>query len=136
MTSRGGALALAISSVTLIGATHGVQAVDINGVWASDAAQCKNIFVKSSNAVSFSKDADLHGSGFIVEGNQLRGKMGACTVKARKDEDPVVNIVAVCSTDIAISTVQFRFRMIDPNRVLREFPGMPDLQMGYERCSM
>src|SRR5262245_37585650 len=136
MASRSGALALTISSLILFGTTHGAQAVEIDGVWASDAAKCKHIFEKSGNRVAFSKDADLHGSGFIVEGNQLRGKMGSCTVKARKDDGPEVNIVALCSTDIAISTVQFRFRMTEPNRILREFPGMPDLQMGYERCSM
>src|SRR5215467_11864501 len=107
VSKSGGVVAMTISGLILIGATHGTDAADINGVWASDAAQCKNMFEMTGNSVSFSKDADLHGSGFIVEGNQLRGKMATCTVKARKDEDLVVNIVAVCSSDIAISTVQF-----------------------------
>jgi len=136
MGSRACMLRLTGLSLVMIVAGYEVQAADIDGVWASDAAQCKNIFQKTGNRVSFSKDADLHGSGFIIEGNQLRGKLGSCTVRSRKDEGPEVNIVAVCSTDVAISTVQFRFRLTEPNRILREFPGMPDLQMGYERCSM
>jgi hypothetical protein len=48
----------------------------------------------------------------------------------------VVNIIAVCSTDIAIDTMQFRLRFEGPDKIIREFPGMPDVEMKYERCSV
>jgi hypothetical protein len=45
-----------------------------------------------------------------------------------------VNLIAVCSTDIAIDTIQFGLRMDGPNKLIREVPGIPELEMSYERC--
>ena len=53
--------AVLISSATV---TH---AADINGVWASDTAVCNKVFTKKGGRVSFAKDADIHGSGFILD---------------------------------------------------------------------
>jgi len=115
---------------------HDVRAADINGVWVSDAAVCQKVFEKKGNRVSFVKGSDIYGSGFIIDGNQIRGRIAMCDIKARREQGPVVNIIAVCSTDIAIDTMQFRLRVEGPNKVVREFPGMPDLEMNYERCSI
>jgi hypothetical protein len=126
---------LTLSGLIAVGG-HGVHAADINGVWISDAAVCQKIFEKTGSLVSFVKGSDIFGSGFIIDGNQIRGRIARCNIKARREQGPVVNIVAVCSTDIAIDTMQFRLRVEGPNKVVREFPGMPDLEMNYERCSM
>jgi hypothetical protein len=115
---------------------YDARAADINGVWVSDAAVCQKVFEKKGNRVSFVKGSDIYGSGFIIDGNQIRGRIAMCDITARREQGPVVNIIAVCSTDIAIDTMQFRLRVEGPNKVVREFPGMPDLEMNYERCSI
>ena len=115
---------------------HDAGAADINGVWVSDVAVCQKVFEKTGNRVSFIKGSDIHGSGFIIDGNQIRGRIAMCNIKARREQGTVVNIVAVCSTDIAIDTMQFRLRVEGPNKLVREFPGMPDMEMNYGRCSI
>jgi hypothetical protein len=112
------------------------QATDINGIWVSDTSACAKAFEKSKGRVSFSKDAGIYLSGFIIDGNQIRGKIANCTINTRKDQGAIVNLIAVCSTDIAIDTIQFRLRMDGPNKLIREFPGIPELEMSYERCSL
>jgi len=133
--SCAGLISLVLAGVMSV-CNQGVQAADIDGVWVSDAAVCKSVFEKKGSQVSFLKDADLHGNGFIIDGNQIRGRIGRCNIKTRREQGAVVNIIAVCSTDIAIDTMQFRLRVVGPNKIVREFPGMPDLEMNYERCMM
>ena len=110
------------------------QATDFEGAWATDAANCSKIFVKSAKGVSFAKKADLYGSGFVIAGNKLRGKIASCNIKARKQEGDIVHFVAVCSTDIAIDTMQFSLKILDENKVARVFTAMPELETRYERC--
>jgi hypothetical protein len=124
--------------VTLSMACGGVPAgaADINGIWVSDTSVCSKAFEKSGGRVSFSKDAGIYVSGFIIDGNRIQGKIATCTINVRKEQGPVVNLIAVCSTDIAIDTIHFRLRMDGPNKIIREFPGLPGLEMPYERCSL
>jgi len=107
---------------------------DFDGEWATDAAVCSKIFVRNNNGVSISRDSDLYGSGFIVDGDKIRGKMAACTIKARKEDEKTLNMVAVCSSDIALSTVQFMLRIEDNDKVTRMYPGIPELGVSYVRC--
>jgi hypothetical protein len=129
-------LAVPAVCISMACGAHDARAADINGVWVSDAAVCQKVFEKKDNRVSFAKGSDIYGSGFIIDGNQIRGRIAMCNIKALREQGPIVNIIAVCSTDIAIDTMQFRLRVEGPNKVVREFPGMPDLEMNYERCSM
>jgi hypothetical protein len=111
-------------------------AADINGIWVSDTSVCSKAFEKNGGRVSFSKDAGIYVSGFIIDGNRIQGKIAKCTINVHKEQGPVVNLIAVCSTDIAIDTIHFRLRMDGPNKIIREFPGLPGLEMPYERCSL
>jgi hypothetical protein len=137
MKLRGAILRLII--VILFMACAGVvaaQAADINGLWVSDVAACSKAVERSGGRVSFSKHAGADVSGFIVDGNQIRGKIANCTITLRKEQGSVVNLIAVCSTDVAIDTMQFRLKMEGPNKLVREFPGIPELEIPYERCSL
>jgi hypothetical protein len=127
----------ACSIIVFIGmAGHSVaHATDIDGVWASDARSCNRIYVKANNRISFAKDSDLHGSGFIIEKDRIRGKMANCSIKLRKEKATRVELIATCSTDIAVETVQFSLRIEGPNKVIREFPGIPEMAIPYERCA-
>ena len=45
-----------------------------------------------------------------------------------------MNIVAGCSSDIMLSNVQFSLKVVEPNRILRIFPGIEGMAISYLRC--
>jgi len=47
-----------------------------------------------------------------------------------------VNIVAGCSSDIMLSSVQFSLKVVEPNRISRIFPGIEGMAISYHRCPM
>jgi hypothetical protein len=112
------------------------QAANIDGAWATAADACSKIYVKSAKGISFAKRADLYGSGFIIAGDKIRGRIASCTIKKRKQEGNTVHLIAVCSTDIAVDTMQFTLNIIDDDKVSRVFPGMPEMETPYERCRL
>jgi hypothetical protein len=111
------------------------QAADLTGAWASDASACIKVFVKKNGSIAIAKNADLYGSGFIIEQNRIRGKIATCNIIARKEDGALTHLVAKCATDIAIDTVQFSLRIDDKNKITRLYPGVPELAASYFRCS-
>ena len=120
-------------AVSLLFVVH-THAADIDGAWAGDLSDCTKIFENKNGRIFMTRNSDFYGSGFIIEGKELRGKVGTCYVKARKDDGPMVQLLAECSTDIAISTNQFSLRMDGDNKLTRYFAGMPEMEMTYFRC--
>lgn len=110
------------------------HAAGINGLWANDLSVCSKIFKKHGNQISMAKNADFYGSGFIINGKNLRGKLGNCKVTARKDNGARVQLTAECSTEISTSTQQFSLRVDGADKLTRSFPGMPEMSMTYYRC--
>jgi hypothetical protein len=94
------------------------------------------MFVRNADRVAFKDDADTYGSGFIIEGNKIRGRTATCDIKSRKEEGGTVHMLAGCATDIMLSNVQLSVKIIDENRISRIFPGMQEMEMTYYRCSM
>ena len=74
----------------LFGSATVVHAADVNGVWASDTEACNKVFTKKGGRVSFAKDADIHGSGFILD--MMLSNM-ELTLKAI-DDNKVVRVFA------------------------------------------
>ena len=112
-----------------------VLAIELNGSWATDASVCNKVFVKKSNSISFARDSDQFGGGFIMESNKVRGQMMTCSIKARKEDGNMVHFLAACASDIMTSNVQFSAKVIDDNTITRFFPGMGDeLSIQYSRC--
>ena len=109
---------------------------DIQGIWASDARLCSKIFVKRGNGFVMAKNADLYGSGFIIDGRKIRGKVASCNIKTIKEDGPLVHMIAGCATDVMFSDAQLSLRVVDHNKVVRIFPGVSDMEMGYERCDL
>jgi hypothetical protein len=110
------------------------QADDLNGAWASNLSVCDQIFVKNASSVSFSEASESHGSGFIIEDDRLRGRMVNCAIKARKSDGKLVHLIAACSTDVALTPMQFSLRMDGKDRITRVFPGIPEMDIAYFRC--
>jgi hypothetical protein len=124
----------ALSLGALFASAGGAGAVELNGAWASSADQCDKVFTREGGKLGFTDMSEVYGGGFIVDGRQLIGKFARCTVKARKDDGPNVNLVASCATDIMLSSVQFSLKQLDANSIARLFPGMADMEIIYHRC--
>jgi hypothetical protein len=112
------------------------EARDLTGAWASDAAACRKVFTGTGKNISFTKDADVYGSGFIYQENRLKGKIATCAIKTVKEDGDVVNLITTCSTDVALETVQFSLKVENDNQITRFFPGVPELKTEYHRCSL
>jgi hypothetical protein len=67
------------------------EARDLTGAWVSDAAACNKIFTGSGSKLSFAEDADVYGSGFIYQGNTLKGKNATCVIKTQKEDADVLH---------------------------------------------
>jgi len=127
------AIASALTSLLFMEQAH---AIDLSGAWATHADECGKVFVRKgrANQIGFTAMSDQHGGGFIVEADRLRGKFATCKIKTRKEDGQTVNIIAGCATDIMLSNVQFSLKVLEPNKILRLFPGMQDIEIGYDRC--
>lgn len=115
---------------------HSGYAADLIGAWSTDVSACKKIFVKKGGRLSIAADSDLYGSGFIIEGNKIRGKMADCTIKSRKEDGALTHLVTTCAGDAVIGTVQFSLKIDDENRLTRIFPGVSELDRAYFRCPL
>jgi len=81
------------------------------------------------------RNADAFGGGFIVEANQMRGQAKACKITSRKEEGSILNLIASCSTDVAVlGTQQITAKIEDDNRLTRIFPSFPEMGTTYYRC--
>lgn len=113
------------------------MAANLSGVWVSNEMMCNKVFVKKGKSVTFARDADLFGSGFIIEGSKIRGKMATCTIKTQREDGDIVHMLASCSTDVMLSSVQLSVRVKNDNQIARLFPGMSEMmETDYYRCSM
>jgi hypothetical protein len=78
--------------------------------WITDASTCKQVLTGGVGKLSFAKDADIHGSGFIYEKNRRRGKIATCVVKTQKEDGDVLPLITSCSINLALATVQFSLK--------------------------
>src|SRR6188768_1587372 len=125
---------LVISSAVFLLFGAAARSADLNGAWANDPSVCDKIFVKQNAKVAMTKDADNYGSGFIVDGNQVRGKIANCNIKSRKEEAGLAHLITSCSTDVALQAVQLSFKIDSENQITRIFPGAPEMSTSYTRC--
>lgn len=109
------------------------SALDLNGAWTTGGA-CEKIFAKTENGISFRPDSDLHGSGFIVQGDIIRGRAVRCQIKSRNEKGPVNRINAICSTDIMIDKVQISYKVVNENKITRVIPGSDGFEIEFTRC--
>lgn len=129
-----------VLSAALLGALFlpapAVAADDLSGAWATDGSACDKIFVKSGGRIAFTDTSELHGGGFIIEGNRVRARATTCDIKSRKTVGAVTHMLASCASDIMLSSVQLSVRQPAPDTLVRIFPGMEGMEMTYKRCAM
>ena len=110
-------------------------AFELSGAWATDAGLCSQVFAKKGDGVVFTELSDLFGSGFIIEGNQIRGKSGRCTITSRKQVGDNIELAAACASSIMTQNLSFSLKTIDDNSLSRVFPDIPGMTLKYVRCT-
>ena len=112
-------------------------AFDLSGAWTTDDSNCHKVFVTKSKKITMTRNADVFGGGFIVEGKQIRGQAKTCKITGIKEEAGVLNLVASCSTDIAVlGTQQISIKIEGDDRVTRILPAFPEMATTYYRCKL
>src|ERR1700758_3751850 len=113
-------------------------AVELTGAWAPDADKCDKVFVRRGRArqIDFAEFPGVHGGGFIIEADRLRGKFAKCTIKTRKEDGQSLHLLAGCAPDIMLSNVQFVLKVVDDDNIARVFPGIGGMEIKYHRCRL
>jgi len=111
------------------------RAIELTGAWASHEDLCNQVFTKKDNRVEYAEFSELFGSGFIVDGDRIRGKAGTCTIKSRKQEGDNLEISAACASTIMTQDLRFSLKIIDDNNISRSFPEISGMSLNYTRCN-
>jgi hypothetical protein len=112
------------------------HSIDLTGAWASQGALCKLVFTNRGKTLAFAELSDLYGSGFIFEGNRIRGKVARCTIGSRKQSGDNLQLSADCATSIMHhQNVDFLLKTIDDNNIARILPNIENMEVKYTRCS-
>jgi hypothetical protein len=112
------------------------HAFDLNGIWATDPELCGKMFEKQGTQVTFTKLSDLYGSGFVIDGTRIKGKMAQCTIQSQKQDGEMLQLDAACATEIMQSDMQFRLKIVNDKSISRSFPGMSGMEVTYYRCTL
>jgi hypothetical protein len=127
---------VALALLTTISFTPWAWAVDLNGAWAQDHTVCRNVFVKRDNKVSFAPDAELYGSGLLIEGKQAMGSFQKCRVKSTRADGNILRIIAACSTGVMVSDTDVTVKVVDENNITLTLAGPDQVESPLVRCSM
>jgi hypothetical protein len=124
--------------IAALGMPECVAAAELTGAWAPDADKCEQVFVRQGRTkqIGFTAFPGVHGGGFIIDADRLRGKFVKCRIKTRKEDGQSLNLLAACATDIMLSDVQFVLKVVDDDTITRVFPGIDGMEVKYHRCRL
>ncbi len=110
------------------------RAIDLTGAWAGHEDLCSQVFTKKDGKVTYAEFSELFGSGFIIDGDRIRGRAGTCTIKSRKQEGDSLELSAACASSIMTQDVRFSLKIIDDNTISRSFAEISGMTLNYTRC--
>ncbi len=116
------------------GLSPSARAAEFDGAWTNDLNMCGKVFAKKENKIVFSSNANFYGSGFVIDGNTIRGKAATCEIRSMSRKSNKITILASCATDVMLSDTRFVLALGADGRLTRSFPGMPEMTMDYFRC--
>jgi hypothetical protein len=122
--------------VLLVAQSASAEVADLNGAWTNDADACTQVFTKKDNKLAFTRDADLHAGGLIVEGRKISGTFQKCTVKSFHDEGSDLKVIAACSDGVTISDVAFDVKITGKDKITLSSKAPVPVETPYVRCPM
>jgi hypothetical protein len=120
--------------VLLVTQSASTQAADLTGAWAINTASCDQVFTKKNNKIAFKEDADLNAGGLIIQGKQITGTMGKCTIKSLHDEGSNLKLIAACSDGVMVSDVAYDVKISGENNITLSQKEPVSVEMQYVRC--
>jgi hypothetical protein len=112
------------------------RAIELSGAWATHADLCSQVFTKKDNRVVYAEFSELFGSGFIIDGDGIRGRAATCSIKSRKQEGDRLELSAACASSVMTQDVRFNLKIIDDNTISRSFPEIAVMSQNYTRCKL
>jgi len=112
------------------------RAIELSGAWATHADLCSQVFTKKDNRVVYAEFSELFGSGFIIDGDRIRGRAATCSIKSRKQVGDSLELSAACASSVMTQDVQFNLKTIDDNNISRSFPEIAGMSQNYTRCKL
>jgi hypothetical protein len=116
--------------------TPGAWAADLNGAWAQDPTVCSKVFRKDGNKILFTSNAELYGSGVLIEGKQATGSFQKCRIKSTRTDGDVLHVLAACSTGVLVSDTEVTVKVVDENNITLTLDGSDPIEHSLVRCSM
>src|SRR6186713_1249409 len=113
-------LGICLLTMTQAGLIAPSHAFDLVGAWSNDASVCSKIFTRTAKAISFKRNSDEYGKGFIVEGNVIRGPRAKCVIKSTKENGSEAYLLASCASEIMVDQMQLSFKIVDDNTIVRK----------------
>jgi hypothetical protein len=126
----------ALALLTMLSFSPWADASDLNGAWAEDHSVCSKVFVKGGSKILFTPDAELYGSGVLIEGRQATGTFQKCRIKSSRTDGNILHILAACSTGVMISDTEVTVKVIDDNNIALTLDGPDPMEHALVRCSM
>jgi hypothetical protein len=112
------------------------RAIELTGAWASHEDLCNKVFTKKDNGIVYAELSELFGSGFIIDGDRIKGRTGTCTITSRKQEGNNLDLFAACASSIMTQDLRFSLKIIDDNHISRSFPEIGGMSLNYTRCEL
>jgi hypothetical protein len=112
------------------------RAIELTGAWAGHADLCSQVFTTKDGRVVYAEFSELFGSGFIIDGDGIRGRAATCSIKSRKQEGDRLELSAACASSVMTQDVRFNLKIIDDNNISRSFPEIPGMSQNYTRCKL
>jgi len=111
-------------------------AADLNGAWAQNHTVCSKVFVKGGNKISFTPNAELYGSGVLIEGKTATGTFQKCRIKSSRTDGNILHILAACSTGVMVSDSEVTVKVVDDTNITLTLDGPDPIEHSLVRCSM
>jgi hypothetical protein len=70
-----------------------------------------------------------------IQGKQIAGTMGKCTIKSLHDDGSNVKLIASCSDGVAVTDVEYDVKISENTMTLRSKKPVP-VEMQYVRCPL
>jgi hypothetical protein len=126
----------ALALLTAVSLTPWARAADLDGAWAEDHTVCSKVFVKEGNKILLAPNAELYGSGMLIEGKQATGSFQKCRVKSTRAVGDVLHVLAACSTGVMVSDTEVTVQVVDENNITLTLDGPDPIEHSLVRCSM
>jgi hypothetical protein len=111
-------------------------AIELTGAWATQADICSQVFTKKDNGIVYAEFSELFGSGFIIDGNRIRGRTGTCTIKSSREDGNSLELSAACASSVMTQDIRFSLKIMDNNNISRSFPEISGMSQTYTRCKL